>query len=76
MLAPSLLELVQCMLSIIKFVGGKFRNLEVNHENNENWHPMKITRYTVYMYTFYLNMMTIMCNSVHAQPIPVLSVLA
>ena len=45
MLAPSLLDVVQH--KIIKFVGGKFRDLEVNHENNENWHPMKITRYTV-----------------------------
>ena len=54
MLAPSLLDIVQH--KIIKFVGGKFRDLEVNHENNENWHPTKITRYTVlllsqYMYT-------------------------
>ena len=47
MLAPSLLNVVQCMLLIIKFVGGKFRDLEVNYENNENWHPTKITRYTV-----------------------------
>ena len=45
MLAPSLLDVVQHMLLIIKFVGGKFRDLEVNHENNENWHPTKITRY-------------------------------
>ena len=47
MLAPSLLDVVQHMLLIIKFVGGKFRDLEINHENNENWHPKKITRYTV-----------------------------
>ena len=49
MLAPSVLDVVQCMLLIIKFVGGKFRDLEVNHENNENWHPTKITRYTVFL---------------------------
>ena len=36
------------MLPIIKFVGGKFRDLEANHENNENWHPMNITRYCTY----------------------------
>ena len=48
MLAPSLLDVVQRMPLIIKFVGGKFRDLEVNHENNENWHPTKITRYTVF----------------------------
>ena len=34
MLAPSLLDVVQCMLLIIKFVSGKFCDLEVNHENN------------------------------------------
>ena len=45
---PSLLDVVQRMLLIIKFVGGKFRDLEVNHENYENWHPTKITHYTVY----------------------------
>ena len=32
---------------IVKFVGGKFRDSSVDHENNENWHPTKITRYTV-----------------------------
>ena len=37
MLAPSLLDVVQRMLLIIKFVGGKFRDLEVNHENNERY---------------------------------------
>ena len=46
MLAPSLLDVVQRMLLIIEFVGGKFRDLEANHENNENWHPTKITCYT------------------------------
>ena len=30
------------------FVGGKCRNGWVNHENNENQHPIEITRYTVY----------------------------
>jgi len=25
----------------------KFRGSWVNHENHENWHPTKITRYTV-----------------------------
>ena len=34
MLAPSLLDVVQRMLLIIKFACGKFRDLEVNHENN------------------------------------------
>ena len=29
-------------------VGGKFRDFWINHENNENWHPTEITRYTVY----------------------------
>ena len=29
------------------FVGGKFRDLSMSHENNENWHPTKLTRYTV-----------------------------
>ena len=29
--------------------GGKFCDLQVNHENNENWHPTKIIRYTVHM---------------------------
>ena len=47
MLAPSLLDVVHRMLLNIKFVGGKFRDLEVNHENKKNWHPTKITRYTV-----------------------------
>ena len=47
MLASSLLDDVQCMILIIKFMGGKFCDLEVNHENNENWHPTKITHYTV-----------------------------
>ena len=32
---------------IVKFVGGKFRDSLVDHENNENCHPTKITRYTV-----------------------------
>ena len=31
MLAPILLDVVQCMLLIIKFV-GEFHDLEVNHE--------------------------------------------
>ena len=42
MLAPSLLDVVQRMLLIIKFVGGKFRDLEVNHEI---WHPTNISCY-------------------------------
>ena len=33
---------------IIKFVGGKFCDSSVDHENNENCHPTKITRYTVF----------------------------
>ena len=33
---------------IVKFVGGKFRDSSVDHGNNENWHPTKITRYTVF----------------------------
>ena len=37
--SPSLLDIVQCMLLIIKFVGGKSRDLYVNHKNNENWYP-------------------------------------
>ena len=28
-------------------MGGKFRDLWVNHENNEKWHPTKITHPTV-----------------------------
>ena len=28
-------------------MGGKFRDLSMSHENNESWHPTKITRYTV-----------------------------
>ena len=42
------------MLLIIKFEGRKFRDLEVNHENNEKWHPMKITCYTVYCNKHYI----------------------
>ena len=34
-------------LWVENFVGGKFRDLSMSHENNENWHPTKITRYTV-----------------------------
>ena len=34
-------------LWVANFVGGKFRDLSMSHENNENWHPTKITRYTV-----------------------------
>ena len=34
---------------IVKFVGGKFRDSLVDHGNNENWHPTKITRYTVFV---------------------------
>ena len=50
-LAPSLLDFVQHLYPIVKFEGGKFRDSSVDHENNENWHPTKITRYTVaYMY--------------------------
>ena len=41
------LRLVQGMLLIIKFMGGKFRDLEANHENIENWHLTKMTHYTV-----------------------------
>ena len=33
-------------LWVENFVGGKFRDLLMSHENNENWHPTKITRYT------------------------------
>ena len=36
-------------LWVENFVGGKFRDLSMSHENNENWHPTKITRYTVYI---------------------------
>ena len=50
MLAPSLLDVVQRMLLI---VGGKFRGLGVNHENNKNWHPTKITSYTVSFWSKY-----------------------
>ena len=35
-------------LWVENFVGGKFRDLSMSHENNENWHPTKITRYTVH----------------------------
>ena len=35
-------------LWVENFVGGKFRDLSMSHENNENWHPTKITRYTVF----------------------------
>ena len=27
---------------------GNFRECQINHENNENLHPMKITRHTAY----------------------------
>ena len=30
-------------LWVENFVGGKFRDLSMSHENNENWHPTKIT---------------------------------
>lgn len=39
-------ELHSCT-HVEKFVGFKFRDLQTNHENNENWHPTTITRYTV-----------------------------
>ena len=34
-------------LWVEKFMGGKFCDLLVSHENDENWHPTKITHYTV-----------------------------
>ena len=34
-------------LRVENFVGGNFRDLSMSHENNEIWHPTKITRYTV-----------------------------
>ena len=35
------------ILWVENFVGGKFHDLLVSHENNENWYPIKITRYKV-----------------------------
>ncbi len=37
----------------INFRGWKISLLQVNHENNENWHPMKITSQTVVHYIQY-----------------------
>ena len=47
-MAPSyVLRVAQRDYGLKIFVGGKFRDLSMSHENNENWHPTKITRYTV-----------------------------
>ena len=41
---------------------SNFRDCGVNYENNENWHPTKITRFTVFMVYTYIHV-----NGAHVQ---------
>ena len=34
------------------FLGGRFRDTRVNHENNKNKRPIEVTRYTVHIYIY------------------------